>query len=157
MPEENFKKRASIGKLSGIVGILCNCALAAAKLAVGFLASSMSVMADGLNNLSDAASSVVTLAGFKLAEKPADSGHPYGHARFEYLAGLTVAVMILVIGVELLKGSVKKILKPEAIEFSWLILVVLVVSILIKLGMALFYRRMGKKIQSTALAAAVGS
>ena len=154
MSEESFKKRASIGQLSGIVGILCNCALAAAKLAVGFFASSMSVIADGLNNLSDAASSVVTLAGFKLAEKPADSGHPYGHARFEYLAGLTVAVMILVIGVELLKGSVNKIFKPEAIEFSWLILIVLVVSILVKFGMMLFYRHMGKKIQSTALAAA---
>ena len=95
---QDSAKRAALGKLSGLVGIVCNVGLAGSKLAVGKLAGSMSITADGLNNLSDAASSIVTLTGFKLAEKPADKEHPYGHARFEYLASLTVAVMILFIG-----------------------------------------------------------
>ena len=105
-------KRATLGKLSGLVGIVCNVCLAGSKLAVGKLAGSMSITADGLNNLSDAASSIVTLTGFKLAEKPADKEHPYGHARFEYLASLTVAVMILFIGFELAKSSLEKVLHP---------------------------------------------
>ena len=89
-----------MGKLSGAIGIVCNLILAGSKLLVGMLASSMSIMADGLNNLSDAASSIVTLIGFRLAEKPADADHPYGHARYEYLSGLAVAVMIILIGFE---------------------------------------------------------
>ena len=95
------KQRAAIGKRAGLVGLLCNFLLAGGKLAVGTLAASMAIFADGLNNLSDGASSLVTLLGFKLGERPADPEHPYGHARYEYLAALTVAVMILVIGVEL--------------------------------------------------------
>ena len=91
--EEKSKKRTSIGKISGIAGIFCNCILAGSKIIIGNLAGSMSIAADGLNNLSDAASSIVTLIGFKIAEKPADKVHPYGHARSEYLASLTVAVM----------------------------------------------------------------
>ena len=90
---QDSAKRAALGKLSGLVGIVCNVGLAGSKLAVGKLAGSMSITADGLNNLSDAASSIVTLTGFKLAEKPADKEHPYGHARFEYLASLTVSVV----------------------------------------------------------------
>ena len=102
---QDSAKRAALGKLSGLVGIVCNVGLAGSKLAVGKLAGSMSITADGLNNLSDAASSIVTLTGFKLAEKPADKEHPYGHARFEYLASLTVSVMILFIGFELAKSA----------------------------------------------------
>ena len=115
---QDSAKRAALGKLSGLVGIVCNVGLAGSKLAVGKLAGSMSITADGLNNLSDAASSIVTLTGFKLAEKPADKEHPYGHARFEYLASLTVSVMILFIGFELAKSSVEKALHPVAVEFS---------------------------------------
>ena len=132
---QDSAKRAALGKLSGLVGIVCNVGLAGSKLAVGKLAGSMSITADGLNNLSDAASSIVTLTGFKLAEKPADKEHPYGHARFEYLASLTVSVMILFIGFELAKSSVEKALHPVAVEFSLLSMLVLIASILVKAGM----------------------
>ena len=148
------KQRAAIGKRAGLVGLLCNFLLAGGKLAVGTLAASMAIFADGLNNLSDGASSLVTLLGFKLGERPADPEHPYGHARYEYLAALTVAVMILVIGVELVKSSVQKILHPEAVEFSVLTAAVLTGSILLKLWMALFDRKLGRKISSAALIAA---
>ena len=94
------KTRSAVGILSGIVGILCNLLLFAGKLAVGTLAGSVSITADAMNNLSDASSAIVTLIGFKLAEKPADADHPYGHARYEYLSGLAVAALIIVIGVE---------------------------------------------------------
>ena len=145
--------RARIGKLSGAVGIICNCLLAAGKLIVGHMTSSMSITADGLNNLSDGASSIVTLLGFKLAEKPADRKHPYGHARIEYIAGLTVAVMILFIGLELGKSSVEKFIDPEPIEFSFTAVWVLCASILVKLFMMLFNLKMGRKINSNALLA----
>ena len=113
----------------------------------------MSITADGLNNLSDGASSIVTLLGFKLAEKPADRKHPYGHARIEYIAGLTVAVMILFIGLELGKSSVEKLIDPEPIEFSFTAVWVLFASILVKLFMMLFNLKMGRKINSNALLA----
>ena len=148
------KQRAAIGKRAGLIGLLCNFLLAGGKLAVGTLASSMAIFADGLNNLSDGASSLVTLLGFKLGERPADPEHPYGHARYEYLAALTVAVMILVIGVELAKSSLHKILNPAPIAFSWLMLAVLVGSILVKAWMMLFYKKQGQKISSTTLLAA---
>ena len=132
---------------------MCNVCLAGSKLAVGKLAGSMSITADGLNNLSDAASSIVTLTGFKLAEKPADKEHPYGHARFEYLASLTVAVMILFIGFELAKSSLEKVLHPVTVEFSLLSMIVLIASILVKAEMMIFNTRMGKRIDSTTLLA----
>ena len=147
------ENRSFVGKKAGITGIICNCLLAVGKLAVGAMSASMSITADGINNLSDAASSVVTLVGFKLAERPADKEHPYGHARFEYLASLSVAVIILVIGVELAKGSIKKIIHPAPVEFSPLIAAVLVISILVKLWMMLFYKKIGNKINSAVLAA----
>lgn len=151
--KEKRDSRAAMGKLSGLIGILCNLLLSGSKLLVGTMAASMSITADGLNNLSDAASSIVTLAGFKLAEKPADKEHPYGHARFEYLASLTVSVMILVIGFELAKSSVEKLLHPAEIVFSALSVWVLVLSILVKAGMMAFNGKMGKRLQSTALLA----
>ena len=150
---QDSAKRATLGKLSGLVGIVCNVCLAGSKLAVGKLAGSMSITADGLNNLSDAASSIVTLTGFKLAEKPADKEHPYGHARFEYLASLTVAVMILFIGFELAKSSLEKVLHPVTVEFSLLSMIVLIASILVKAEMMIFNTRMGKRIDSTTLLA----
>ena len=145
--------RAAVGKLSGVVGIVCNLALFAMKLAVGTVSGSVAITADALNNLSDATSSIVTLIGFKLAEKPADEHHPYGHARYEYLSGLTVAGMILIIGFELGKTSVEKILAPTPVEFSIPVAVVLVSSIIIKLWLCLFNRRLGRHIGSTALQA----
>ena len=153
MEQAQYNITARIGKLSGAVGIICNSLLAAGKLIVGHMTSSMSITADGLNNLSDGASSIVTLLGFKLAEKPADRKHPYGHARIEYIAGLTVAVMILFIGLELGKSSVEKLIDPEPIEFSFTAVWVLFASILVKLFMMLFNLKMGRRISSNALLA----
>ncbi len=153
MEQAQYNIRARIGKLSGAVGIICNCLLAAGKLIVGHMTSSMSITADGLNNLSDGASSIVTLLGFKLAEKPADRKHPYGHARIEYIAGLTVAVMILFIGLELGKSSVQKFINPAPIEFSFTAVWVLCASILVKLFMMLFNLKMGRRINSNTLLA----
>ena len=153
MEQTQYNIRARIGKLSGAVGIICNCLLAAGKLIVGHMTSSMSITADGLNNLSDGASSIVTLLGFKFAEKPADRKHPYGHARIEYIAGLTVAVMILFIGLELGKSSVQKFINPEPIEFSFTAVWVLCASILVKLFMMLFNLKMGRRINSNTLLA----
>ena len=145
--------RAAVGKLSGLVGILCNLLLFVGKLTVGTLAASVSITADAMNNLSDATSSIVTLVGFRLAEKPADAEHPYGHARFEYLSGLAVAAMIIVIGVELAKTSVNKIMAPTPVEFSLVTAGVLLGSILVKLWMAMFNNKMGELIGSATLKA----
>ena len=145
--------RGTAGRLAGTVGIVANAVLFAMKLVVGTLAGSVSITADALNNLSDASSSVVTLLGFKLAEKPADADHPYGHARYEYLSGLAVAAMILFIGFELAKSSVEKILNPQAVDFTWITGGVLLVSMGIKLWLSLFNRRLGRKIQSETLLA----
>ena len=145
--------RAAIGKLSGMTGIVCNILLFALKLIAGTLAASVSITADALNNLSDAASSIVTLLGFKLAEKPADEEHPYGHARYEYLSGLAVAAMIIVIGFELAQTSVSKILNPTAVEFSAVTVIVLAGSIAVKLWLSLFNRKLGRMIHSSALEA----
>lgn len=145
--------RSAIGKLSGTVGIVCNILLFAFKLAVGTISGAVSITADAMNNLSDATSAVVTLIGFKLAEKPADADHPYGHARYEYLSGLAVAGLIVVIGFELAKTSVEKIIHPTEVIFSLPVCIVLVGSVLVKLWMCLFNRRLGKLVDSTALLA----
>lgn len=145
--------RGKTGKLSGVVGIVCNVLLCALKLLVGTLSGSVSITADGMNNLSDATSSIVTLVGFRLAEKPADEDHPYGHARYEYLSGLAVAGMILVIGFELAKTSVEKIFNPTSVAFSLPLLFVLAGSILVKLWLYFFNRCLGRRIKSDALLA----
>ena len=147
------KNRARAGKLSDLVGLLGNILLFGAKLAVGLITGSVSVTADAMNNLSDAVSSVVTLVGFKLAEKPADADHPYGHARYEYLSGLAVAALIVVIGVELGKSSLEKIIAPTPVAFSLPLAAVLVAAVALKLGLYFFNRHLGKKISSTALLA----
>ena len=154
-PEEtgNPKTRSAIGKLSGVVGIVTNLLLFAGKLAAGLLSGSVSITADAMNNLSDASSSIVTFVGFKLAEKPADEDHPYGHARFEYLSGLAVAALIIVIGFELAKTSVQKIFNPTAVAFSGVTVAVLLGSIAVKLWLAVFNGTLGKKIHSGTLAA----
>lgn len=145
--------RASIGKLAGVVGIVCNSLLFVFKLVAGLIAGSVSIIADALNNLSDASSSLVTLMGFKLAQRPADKDHPYGHARYEYLSGFIVSGLIFVIGIELAKSSVEKIINPEAVELSVVSVGILVASILLKLWMSLFCRNLGKRIDSTTLQA----
>lgn len=145
--------RAAYGRLSGLVGIVCNLLLCLGKVLVGTAAGSVAIVADGLNNLSDASSCLVTMAGFKMAEKPADADHPFGHARMEYLAGLAVSAMILLIGAELGKSSFEKILHPEPVQFSWALVLVLVLSMAVKLGMALLNRSLSRKIHSTALEA----
>ena len=145
--------RAKVGALAGAVGIVCNVGLFLGKVTAGALAGSVAIAADGWNNLSDAASSIVTLLGFRFSRKPADAHHPYGHARAEYLSGLWVAVLILFIGVELAKSSAAKILAPEPVEVSVLTLCVLIASIAVKLWMGLFVGKLGRLIDSKALAA----
>lgn len=146
--------RSGIGKLSGTVGLVCNLLLFSGKLAAGVLAGSVSILADALNNLSDATSSIVTLLGFKLAERPADDRHPFGHARYEYLSGLAVAGIVVVIGFELAKSAVEKLIRPEPVAFTALIVTILAVSIGIKLWLMIFYKKLGKMIGSRTLEAA---
>jgi len=145
--------RAKIGSLAGAVGIICNLLLFAGKVTAGWLSGSVAIAADGWNNLSDAASSIVTLLGFRFSQKPADAHHPYGHARAEYLSGLCVAVLILFIGAGLARGSVEKIRNPEPVEFTAVTLGVLIESIGVKLWMSFFVGKLGKLIGSKTLAA----
>lgn len=145
--------RSAIGKLAGAVGIFCNLLLCLGKLLVGIVSGSVSIVADGLNNLSDASSSVVTLLGFRMAQKPADKEHPYGHARYEYLSGLVVAALILVIGFELVKTSLGKIWHPTSVEFTLVTFCVLAASIVVKAWMAVFNGSLGRRIESTTLKA----
>lgn len=145
--------RTRCGNLAGTVGIVCNVLLCAGKFLAGFLSGSLAISADAVNNLSDASSSVIALLGFRIAAKPADDEHPYGHGRTEYLAGLAVSVMILLIGLELVKTSVGKIMAPEPIQAGLVPLAVLVASILVKLWMAAFNRQVGKQIGSSVLEA----
>ena len=145
--------RSAIGRLSGIVGIGCNVLLFLLKLLAGGITGSVSITADAMNNLSDASGSVVTLIGFRVADKPADAHHPYGHARAEYLSGLGVAVLILFIGFELAKSSLTKIFRPEPMVFSGAALGILAVSVAVKLWLCLFNRELGNRIGSAALLA----
>ena len=146
--------RAAEGKRASIVGICCNLSLFLAKLLAGLLSGSLSVAADAFNNMSDASSSLISLLGFKLGEKPADPEHPYGHGRYEYLAGLCVSVLIMAVGIELLKSSFSRIVTPEPVDFTLLTAVILGLSIAVKAGMMIFYRRVGRRIDSQTLIAA---
>lgn len=150
---QNKLVRSAYGKLASIVGIVCNILLFAVKIAVGTISGSVAITADAVNNLSDASSSIISLLGFKLASKPADDDHPYGHARYEYLSGLLVAILIMYIGIELLKSSIGKIITPSVVGFSWITVAVLTVSVLVKLWLSLFNRNIGKKINSSTLIA----
>ena len=145
--------RLQYGSMSGIVGICCNIFLFVIKLVIGLLSGSISIMADALNNLSDAGSSIVTFVGFRMASKPADKEHPFGHGRMEYIAGLVVSFLILLVGFELGKSSIEKIISPVAVTFNGWTVGVLVVSIGVKLWMTCFNRRMGKQIGSETLLA----
>lgn len=146
--------RTAYGNMSGAVGIFLNLCLFSAKLVSGILTASISVIADAFNNLSDAGSSLVTFLGFRLAGRPADKEHPFGHGRYEYLTGLVISFLILLVGIELLKSSVDKILTPEAVTSMNLIsAIILGASILVKLWMFYFNKILSKKIDSSALRA----
>ncbi len=145
--------RKSYGRLAGAVGIISNVILCVMKILIGFFANSIAIISDGINNLADASSSVITLIGFKLASMPEDKDHPYGHARYEYLTGLLISVLIIVVGVQLLKSSFLKILDPDPVSFSYITVIVLAVAIVIKVWQALFNISIGKKIHSSALIA----
>lgn len=147
------KKRSAYGKLCGIVGIVLNLLLFVGKFAAGMISNSIAITADAFNNLSDAGSSVVTLIGFKLAEQKPDSDHPFGHGRMEYLSGLVVSAVILMMGFELVKDAIDKILHPTEVEFSMIVLGILVVSILVKCYMAFYNYSYGKRFESGTLKA----
>ena len=146
--------RNAVGRLGGLVGILSNVLLFLLKLITGLLSGSMSILADAFNNLSDAASSVIALLGFHLAKKPADAAHPYGHARYEYVSGLIVSFLILLVGFELLEGSVRKIFHPAVTQFSPAALLILLASILLKFWLSRFFGTLSDKIHSDVLEAA---
>ena len=150
---EEAEIRKAYGILCGAVGIFFNVLLFAGKFFAGTLSGSIAITADAFNNLSDAGSSVVTLLGFQLAGQKPDTHHPFGHGRMEYLSGLVVSMLILLMGVELGKSSLEKILHPEEVDFSPLIVGVLCVSIAVKLYMFLYNKRIGKKLGSTAMEA----
>jgi len=150
----DLKVRSAVGKLAGIVGIVCNLVLSVAKFAVGILAGSAAVMADAVNNLLDASSSIVTLLGFRMAQRPADHGHPFGHGRYEYLAGLLVSGIILLSGGDQARTAVEKMLHPDAVSYTVVTFVVLGLSVAVKLWMSLFFNKLGNHIGSTTLKAA---
>ena len=149
----NPEVRNRYGRMAGLVGIFCNILLGGGKMLAGLLFQSISVLADGINNLSDATSSAVTLICFKMSSRPADKEHPFGHARMEYVSGLVVAMLILMVSFNLVSSSFDKILHPEQTPFSWISVGVLAASILVKFWMMLFNHKVGKMIDSTALEA----
>ena len=146
--------RSAIGSLAGTVGIVCNIFLFLSKLGAGLLSGSVSIIADAVNNLTDASSSLVTVAGFRLARQPADKDHPYGHGRYEYLSGLAVAALILVLGAELIQSAIGHIFSPAPVEFTGLTAGILLLSMAVKLWMSLSLKQVGLKIDSSALRAA---
>ena len=152
--EKDPHQRTRAGFLASIVCIVCNVALCAAKAMLGFLFGSISIVADAVNNLSDASSNILSLAGFKLASKPADAHHPYGHGRYEYVAGLGVAIIVLALGMDLVKESYDKLMDPDPTKFSPLLVAILVGSMLVKLWMLAFNRKLGRRIDSEPLLAA---
>ena len=148
------KVRTAYGIMASIVGIICNVFLFAVKFGVGMVIQSISVMADAFNNLSDAASSVISFAGVKLASQPADKEHPFGHGRFEYISALAVAFIILQVGLSCFKNAFSKILNPEEVGFSILTTLILVLSIGVKIWLSFFNRRLGERINSSVMKAA---
>lgn len=151
---KNITVRTNYGNLGSIVGIICNLFLCVLKITIGSITGSISITADGLNNLSDMGSSVITIIGFKLAGKPADSDHPFGHGRMEYISAFTVAFLIFLVGFELLKSSITALIQGvSSPKYSLWAVIILAVSILIKFWMFLFNRKIGKKINSNSLIA----
>lgn len=145
--------RARYGNLAGVVGIVTNLILCISKIGIGLVVNSIAIIADGVNNLADTASSAITLIGFKLASRPSDAEHPYGHARFEYLTGMAVSLLIIVLGIKLLTTSVEKIFNPDPIQFSMVTVLILALAIGIKVWQAMFNIKTGEEIQSSTLKA----
>ena len=145
--------REKYGKLAGIAGILSNLLLCIMKIVTGIFSGSIAIVADGINNLADASSSIITLVGFKLASQPEDEEHPYGHARIEYVTGLVISIVIIIIGIQLFRSSLDKILHPEPLVFSYVTIGILIASILIKLWQSRFNTKIGKMIRSVTLTA----
>lgn len=145
--------RRAYGVMTGAVGIVANILLAALKLLAGALSGSISITADAVNNLSDAGSQLISLISFRISAKPADRDHPFGHARIEYVASMIVSFLVLLVGVELLRSSVRKIRAPEPIDFRPVVLIILLVSVAVKLWLFFFNRKIGKKIDSTVIRA----
>lgn len=150
---ENNKTRERVGYLSGLVGIIVNLGLFLIKLTIGLLVSSIAVMADAFNNLSDAASSIITVVGFRLSNLPPDKEHPYGHGRIEYLSALLVAFMVILVGFQFIKSSISRILNPKPVSFQLIPFIILIISIVFKLWLSHFNKNLGKKIDSNALKA----
>lgn len=150
---KNRKVRSEYGYLGGIVGIVINILLFAIKLSVGLLVNSIAVIADAVNNLSDVGASMVTIFGFKLSSKPADKEHPFGHGRIEYISGLIVAFLVLMVGFEFIRTSIDRIKNPVPVQFAWIPFILLLVSILFKVWLSKFYKTVGNKINSSALKA----
>lgn len=140
--------REKYGVFASIVGIICNVILSSAKFLIGLIAGSVAIVADAFNNLSDAASSVISLVGIKLANKPADEEHPFGHGRYEYIAALVVAFLILTVALDCFKDSFNKILNPEDVVFSYISVIVLGLSMCVKLWLSFFNRHIGRKVDS---------
>ena len=151
---EDEKTRNSYVYLGSIVGIICNLILSAVKITVGLISGSVSVLADGFNNLSDMASSVITMIGIKLANRPADKEHPFGHGRMEYLSALIVAFMVMLVGVQFIKSSIDRIMNPVPITFEMIPFILLLLSLIVKLWLSRFNKYVGEKINSSALKAA---
>lgn len=150
---DNPQVRTAYGMMAGIVGICCNLILFGAKIGVGFMTGSISIMADAFNNLSDAASSIVGYVGMKMAQKPADEGHPFGHGRIEYISAFIVAFIVIQVGFSLLKTSLGKILHPEELTFGIISVGILMLSVGVKLWMAFFNRNLGRRVQSSVMKA----
>lgn len=150
---ENSSVREKYGVFAGLVGIVVNIIIASAKLLIGTVSGSISITADAVNNFSDAGSSVITLIGFKMANKPADPSHPYGHGRIEYISGMIVAFIVLIFGVELMKSSVDRIMNPVELTYNVWGIIVLALSIVFKLWLGLFNRKLGKAINSSTMTA----
>ena len=150
---KNEKVRNSYGFLAGIVGLFTNIILFIIKFSVGLITSSISIMADAFNNLSDAASSLITIFGFKLSSMPADKEHPFGHGRIEYLSALIVAFMVMLVGIQFVKSSFQKIINPEPVTFELIPFILLLISIGLKVWLSRFNKFMGEKINSSALKA----
>ncbi|WLF69163.1 cation diffusion facilitator family transporter [Clostridium septicum] len=150
----NPKVRNSYGTLGGVIGIIINSLLFLIKFSIGTLVGSIAVSADAFNNLSDAASSIITIIGFKMANKPADAEHPFGHGRIEYLSALIVAFMVMLVGIQFIKSSIERILNPQPIVFESIPFILLIVSIGFKIWLSTFNKFLGNKINSSALKAA---
>lgn len=151
---KNPKVRNSYGTLGGVIGIIINFILFVIKFSVGMLVGSIAISADAFNNLSDAASSIITIIGFKMSNKPADAEHPFGHGRIEYLSALLVAFMVMLVGVQFVKSSIERIMNPEVITFELIPFILLLISIGFKVWLSTFNRFIGNKINSSALKAA---